>query len=344
MNITRMLIKTRIGQWAKKRYHRLKDMRSRFECYLYDARRADRMMNWQRADDAYGRISAELFFWYHKLEKGLCLPEPRRFFGLYPAEKTLELMRSWRDCSFDLDDPVYVGAVETLRAYQQVLVAVQDPDREQAKITSVVEQVIQHSSGREDLSTPIRFDPQGGVSIGQLEDLATARRSVRSFTSQPVAVEEVERAVKVAQMSPSACNRQPCKVHFYTDKEKVQELLRLQNGNSGFNHTIPALVVLTAEARAFKDPTERNQLFVDSGLFLMSFLYALQVQGVSSCCLNWCVAPDQDRKALAAGAIPDGEWIITFLAVGRHQPGTIVPRSPRRMTRDVLINHDYADA
>jgi hypothetical protein len=39
---------------------------------------------------------------------------------------------------------------------------------------------------------------------------------------------------------------------------------------------------------------------LDGGLFLMSFLLALESQGLASCCLNFCVGPQTDRWRTAS--------------------------------------------
>jgi nitroreductase len=71
----------------------------------------------------------------------------------------------------------------------------------------------------------------------------------------------------------------------------------------------------------------------------MSFILALQSQGLASCCLNWCVPPETDRKGHAAGSIPANEKILTYLAIGYANEGHLVPLSARRPMSDVAFWH-----
>jgi hypothetical protein len=48
--------------------------------------------------------------------------------------------------------------------------------------------------------------------------------------------------------------------------------LSYQNGNSGFGHTVPALFVITSDMRIFEKSGERNQGWVDGGLFAMALV------------------------------------------------------------------------
>ncbi len=64
--------------------------------------------------------------------------------------------------------------------------------------------------------------------------LALARRSVRDFADAPVPNDALREAVRLAQLSPSACNRQPCRVYAVTESARMAELLEYQNGNRGF--------------------------------------------------------------------------------------------------------------
>jgi hypothetical protein len=44
--------------------------------YWHDFSTYGSAMNWRTLDRDYRKISSELIFQYHKLEKGLCLPPP----------------------------------------------------------------------------------------------------------------------------------------------------------------------------------------------------------------------------------------------------------------------------
>jgi nitroreductase len=308
--------------------------------FIKDASQTFRYMQWSHQKNiTYWATSAELLFQYHKLEKGLCMPGKKRFFGYDPASATLKMLTKWRKSGLSNTDPIYLGAIETLRAYR-ARIDETPPERGELLQQALDTELNQAPEIVTNLQTPIpAVSITGDEPIIGLEHLALARRSVRAFTSEHIADDVIQRAIAVAQMSPSACNRQPCSAHIYRDRQRIDTMLELQNGNRGFGHTIPVLLVLTAEASCFFDASERQEPYIDGGLFAMSLILALQAQNVSTCCLNWCVEPAQDDLAHKLGNIPASERIIMYIAVGMAEANALVPRSPRRDIKDILIKH-----
>lgn len=325
----------RVYESARDQYHRWRKLLF----YVHDVRQTYRYMRWQHTPGAsIWEISAELLFNFHKLEKGLCIPGNKRFFGYDPARATLALLKQWRSRGLSIHDPVYLGAIETLRAYRQRII--ETPPERGDLLRQALDEELEVAQSCPDFMTPqpaqLIYDK---TVIDTFEHLSIVRRSIRAFEPDPVPEELLERAVLIAQLSPSACNRQPCRIHTFSSREQLDGLLALQNGNRGFGHTIPLLLILTAEASCFFDASERHEPYVDGGLFAMSLILALQAQGLGSCCLNWCVEPSTDIQAHIVGGIPDSEKIIMFIAVGYVQVDALVPRSPRRSTETILVKH-----
>lgn len=321
---------------AKSLFHRSRKLLF----YRYDVASTYRDMRWDgQARHQYWAKSSELLFQYHKLEKGLCMPGERRFFGYDPASATLALLQEWRDLALPTNDAVYCGAVETLRAYRQRIKDLPRSNTSQLEVKLDAELAL-HPQLHSVFETPQCVPLQANSDeLYALWSLAKRRRSVRSFIDRAVELDKVHQAVAIAQMSPSACNRQPNRVHMFSNRSDIAALLELQNGNRGFGHTVRSLLVLTADASSYFDASERFQPYVDGGLFAMSLLQALQAQGIASCCLNWCVEPCHDRLAHQHGAIPENERIVMFIAIGYPVDETVVPRSPRRDIVNILIAH-----
>jgi hypothetical protein len=85
--------------------------------------------------------------------------------------------------------------------------------------------------------TPIKPPAIPDSALCRAQGLAQSRRSTRDFDTTPVDFKIVEQAVEIAQLSPSACNRQPWHLHFYDKPDDIARMLKLQNGNTGFGHT-----------------------------------------------------------------------------------------------------------
>lgn len=307
--------------------------------FAYDIANSYRAMFWRSANTRLPSLSAELLFQYHKLEKGLVMPGKKRLFGLDPARATIKLMRRWREVGHRPDDLVFLGALTTLRSYHARVTQHQLdprgvilPELDSFLATCAHEaalaptpQALQHPLVTE-LSPAAAF-----------RSLAEARRSVRDFLPQPVPQALLDEAVKLAQLSPSACNRQPCRVYVVSDEEGKKRLLSLQNGNAGFGHLAPHVAVVTADEAYFFDVSERHEPYIDGGLFSMSLILALRSLGVASCCLNWCVAPANDKAAHGVLGLPASQRIVMLMVIGYAPDDCAVPLSPRRALDDTLI-------
>lgn len=309
--------------------------------FLRDIGQTYRAMFWPTDNSAKTKLSSELLFQYHKIEKGLVMPGAHRLFGVEPAQAAIKLCRRWVKLGYPQRDPVFLGALETLRSYHQRLLAeALDPHRQ---ILPPLERLFTDFQQRTpELATPVPLNSllnEGYNEQSQgFQRLAIARRSVRNFKPDPVPMELIESAARSAQLSPSACNRQPCRVYIVSDAARRKELLSFQNGNRGFGHTVPHVAILTADEDCFFDASERHEPYIDGGLFAMSFILALRDLGVGSCCLNWCVPPKNDVEVHRRFAIPDSQRIIMLLAIGYDADEIQVPRSPRRLDTDVLIS------
>ncbi len=327
------------------RYQHLRYRIARFKALSYcltDLRLVARHMYW-RHDRELPReqLQAKLLFYYHKIEKGLCMPGKKRLFGLEVMPKLFSMLEAWERNVGDLDDPIYKGAQHSLAAYADLLARL-NLDPEDRMLSTVRQFVAQRGFAPDRPDTPIRMDvlrPDVPVRFADLKALYEQRRSFRDFAARPVEIDRVEAAVRMSQLSPSACNRQPCRVHAVQDGQLKAKVLSHQNGNAGFGHLAPLVLVITADMAYFFDATERHQPFVDGGLFTMSLLYALQAQGLVTCCLNWCVHAAQDIALRRLLPIKPSEQVIMLVAVGYPQDATLVPHSHRKPTEHVLAWH-----
>jgi nitroreductase len=178
--------------------------------------------------------------------------------------------------------------------------------------------------------------PQPHAFSRRTEKFFNLRRSVRQFAAEPVTHEEIERAVRMAQRAPSVCNRQGAKVYAYTETAERSLVLSFQDGNEGFGNEASVVFVVTSDMSIFYKNGERNQAFVDGGLFAMALVFALHALGLGSCMLNWSKSPRQDASLRRALGIPESEVVVTLLVAGRLLPDFSVAASPRRSLGEVL--------
>ncbi len=304
----------------------------------YDVRHIWRHMYWGRERAmAAGQLQAKLLFYYHKIEKGLCMPGPPRLFALEVIPRVLGLLEAWEERGHDRDDPIYLGALASLRAYRQRLT--EHRLDSEGRVLPLVEAFLQAraAAGAAQQTPVLMTGPQAPIGYASFRALCEARRSVRDFSAAPVPEQLIRQAAQLAQLSPSACNRQPCRLYVASDPQLKRQLLSHQNGNLGFGHLAPVVLAITADMTYFFGASERHQPYIDGGLFAMSLLYGLQVQGLVSCCLNWCVAPATDRAAHDLLRLADSERIVMLMVAGYPPERTVVPKSQRKALDHVVL-------
>lgn len=305
----------------------------RLRFYIGDVWKCSKYMTLatDRSSDC-AQLEARLLFYFHKIEKGLSMPPPRRLFGQTVVPVVMDVIKEWETGGCDPDSPVYRGAISSLEAYSQRMKDLN------IDLSGVLPEIKPFLAQRSSCTAPGGDTPllltadeiKNATCLAELEKLYRVRRSFRNYSDQTVEFTAIEKAIKLAQLSPSVCNRQSSKVYVVSDKQTISEALAYQNGNKGFGHMASHLLIVTSDLRSFADATERNQPFVDGGLFSMSLVYALQAQGIVSCCLNWCLPAPRDKAFHKYSRIPDYERIIMFIVIGYPPREALVPKSHRR--------------
>ena len=121
----------------------------------------------------------------------------------------------------------------------------------------------------------------------------------------------------------------------YEQKLKEQ-LLSYQNGNRGFGHKLGVVLMVTVDLRHFDLIGERNQGWIDGGLFAMSLVYGLHAASLGTCMLNWSEDCESDKAIRKAFNIPDYEIIITMIGAGHVPKKFEVTASPAPDVDEVL--------
>lgn len=331
VNIKNLIAKLKIVRVCLCYSHALRD-------YSYDAFRFIAHSGWKNKKPNKSKDAAALRKNYHVIEKGLSLPAPRPGFGRDLIMQVIAQLDAYK-CAYGYDD-VSICAIKTLVDYKEFNVSKsKSDDHLNHKIDSLWREVEQSdcesAGGRLELSREwIVSNSREGF-----EELLRTRYSIRNFTSETVSNKSLRAAVRMAQESPSVCNRQSVRVYSYSDKEKISEILKLQNGNRGFTEVIGSLLIVTSQLDHFFESGERNQCWIDGGLFAMTLLLALHAHGLGACALNWSVRHDIDKRLREVASIAEEDAVIFLIAVG-HIPDVLnVPVSARRPLDEVFIQH-----
>jgi nitroreductase len=177
-------------------------------------------------------------------------------------------------------------------------------------------------------------------SQGNFRDLSFSRHSIRDFADKDVDLELILEAVDIALRCPSQCNRQSSRLHIFRNREKIRQILELQGGAKGFLDSIPLLLVVTNDISCWDSPNERNQAYVDGGLFAMALVYALHYLKFGTCTLNLAMDWQKDSLFRKLTEVPDSEVFIMCIAVGHLRETVKVTKSLRRSNSEIVCLKD----
>lgn len=170
------------------------------------------------------------------------------------------------------------------------------------------------------------------------QQFISSRRSTRAFCDEVVNLATIQSIVRVAVSAPSVCNRQAWKVVVVQEPSLLEKALSLQNGNAGFRGSIHNLFVVLVDLSYFLTIEERNQPWIEGGLFSMNLMLSLKAHGYGSCALNWCADEPSDASLRSLLSIDSHYIVIMMIAFGNTEDETVHAASPRRSINSFMYN------
>jgi nitroreductase len=168
------------------------------------------------------------------------------------------------------------------------------------------------------------------------EAFALSRHSIRDYADKQIDIQLLKEIVTIAMSTPSVCNRQAWRVYIVTDRVTIESALLFQNGNRGFTDRVPALFIVCADLHRFVSVEERNQAWIDGGLFSMTLMLTIHGKNLGSCPLNWSASRENDQGLRRLFNIPQNEVVIMMLSLGYLQDVVKFTDSPRRSINEVI--------
>lgn len=270
----------------------------------------------------------------HGIEKAFSLPETRFNFGISNISNLIKVATMYYN-QYGKDN-VIEHVVDALITYQLF----HKENNQEIKLNTTIEHFLQyiskhnesheyHSSFHMVHNNDI-FNITKNIDFGKFVD---SRFSVRDFTNENINDNLLRDAIRIAIKSPSACNRQPWKVRIY--KENIKDkILMHQNGNRGFGNKINKVILITSSNMPFSF-LERNQAYIDGGMFAMSLIYSLHSLNIGSCALNSTMQVKDEKKFRKQFNIPESEVLIMFLGVGYLKDSFKVAASSRKEVDEI---------
>ncbi|GAB4534194.1 MAG: hypothetical protein Tsb0014_20200 [Pleurocapsa sp.] len=170
--------------------------------------------------------------------------------------------------------------------------------------------------------------PNLTINYENLYQLALRRRSVRFYLERTVSFDVIEKAMEVAALSPSACNRQAFKFLFYNQKNIISKISKIPGGINGYE--LPSIIILVGSYRAYFDERDINAPIIDASLAAMAFQFALETLGLSSVCINWPNVTLKDKQIRQIIDLAEDEFVIMLMGVGYPDPNGKIAYSAKK--------------
>lgn len=278
----------------------------------------------------------------HRVEKALTMKPRRDLFALGFIEETVS---SYVDCMQRLatgrlhDRETMIWAHQVLSEYFSVVRAHKIVRKCRAMFDSADPAILDRTDDTSRIPF-VRQPPADLPSFDSLMQLALHRRACRWFDDRPVPRELIDKAVVLAGLSPSACNRQPFKFMIFDDPQLCQEVAAIPRGTPGWLHSIPCFIVIVGTLEAFDGDQDRHVPYIDGCLAAMSLQFALETLGISSCCVNWPDLAATEAQMTKKLGLKPYERPIMNLAIGYPDTAEKVPFSQKLPLDELRIyNH-----
>lgn len=287
------------------------------------------------------QLRGTMVYYIHRIEKGLSHQQFRSGFGRSAFSELKTVMEQWREHSYPEHDVTYQAAQNVIRAYVRKHRAIGQPiprfvgEWFPNEVSSADEPC--DAAAEAGTKTVRAADKRNNASL-DYATLFAGRTSVREYAQTPVSREKLHNAVAIAMKTPSVCNRQAYRILFIHNPKLIERALTLQGGWRGY-HMPPALALISVDVRSFVSVEERNEPYIDGGLFTMAFLTALEREALAACPLNTMMRAEQEQEIRKLLGVPDYEVLIAFVAIGNFPESIESPVSfryrPEFITREL---------
>jgi nitroreductase len=161
-----------------------------------------------------------------------------------------------------------------------------------------------------------------------LEGLYT-RRSMRSFTAEPVTDEQVMEIIRAGSWAPSGLNNQPWRFVIVSGKEKRLELARLTKYRRIIEDATLAIAVFCDRQAMYNDTKDHQSM----GACLQNMLLAAHGLGLGAVWLGEILKNSSEVRDLLE--LPVQMELMAVVAVGH--PGERKQSSSRREPKELIL-------
>lgn len=278
---------------------------------------------------SYENLRSKITFHYHSIEKGLSNTSFRYGFGERAFKELFFALDKYLELGYPKDDIRFQSALNIIDYYikfhNENGYKLDSFENKAKRYLTYLNQKYLGITGVEIR----RISQNPDFKVLNFKDIAYSRHSVRDFGEEKIDEVKVINAIKIASNSPSVCNRQSWKVRLIKNVNVINNVLSIHNGLKGYGNNISYLIVVSCDKQYMIDSFERNQTFIDGGIFTMSLLYALTYENIATCTLNANLNKECEIEIRKILKIELSEDLIAFIALGSYPNVYKYTKSPK---------------
>ena len=166
------------------------------------------------------------------------------------------------------------------------------------------------------------------------DSFVRTRHSIREYTGEIVDEQVIREIVTTALICPSACNRQPCKVYYSPNPEKIRDLFP----DKSVTKDVFNLLVVTVN-KSFYNVRELFQPWLDGGIFVESLIMAIHSRGLGACLFQYVKTNSNYQKLKDRVGIPDNEDILCCVGFGYLKDEYPIIETHRKDVSEMLVQY-----
>lgn len=285
------------------------------------------------------KIDYDILFEVHKLEKGFAVTKNQRPFGFDKIKRIIrniqvyELNNYEKSFAYNL---AYSSLLEYLKFY------------EEKKWTDKEEYIYVKNFYNSIVDKKFDYIPVGAydyylkdfksdLDFNSFNKLISTRRSIRNFADKKLNETDILCAIDIAIKTPTACNRQMCKIYYIKSDINKKVVEKYAQGLGLFDLTNANYFLITFDISANYFIGERNQGWFNSGLVTMNFVNALHSLGIGSCCIQFGNSYKEEEELKKILNIPTSERIGVIVTAGYYDEVSKIPFSSRKAIEDIYF-------
>ena len=280
------------------------------------------------------KLEYDMLFEIHKLEKGFAVSKNLRPFGVDKIKRIIRDIEEYEKHNYE-NGFSYNLAYSSLLEYKKFYEEHKWTDREEYNIVKSF-----LDNNKEFDYIPVgAFDLKKNDFIDKAlidyNSFISSRRSIRNFANKELLDEDIRKAVEMAIKTPTACNRQMCKIYYIKSKEGKKVIEDYAQGLGLFDLTNANYFVITFDLSANYFVGERNQGWFNAGLVTMNFVNALHSLGIGSCCIQFGNTFKEEQEFKKLLNIPSSERIGVIVTAGYYDEVSRIPYSSKKPIEEI---------